>query len=82
MSHGDSISVLEITHKRQARLENSTTNIEEDRISDEAASSVTGDEPMTMTLAEVDDSSDAQYSYKSLMTVWMTPLKDKSAENR
>ena len=77
MSHGDSISVLEITHKRQARLENSTTNIEDDGISDEAASPVTGDEPMTMTLAELDDSSDAQYSYKRLMTAWTTRLKDK-----
>ena len=38
---------------------------------------VTGDEQMTMTLAEVDDSSAAQYSYKRLMTVWTTPLKEK-----
>ena len=27
MSHGDGISVLNITHKRQARLDNRTTNI-------------------------------------------------------
>ena len=32
---------------------------------------------MTIKLAEVDDSSDAQYSYTRLMTVWTIPLKEK-----
>ena len=62
MSHGDSISVLEITPKRQVPQKHYCETLQEDRISDEAASSVTGDEPATMMLAKVDDSSDVQYS--------------------
>ena len=31
---------------------------------------------MNMIFAEVDDSNNAQYSYKRLMTVWTTPLKE------
>ena len=44
------------------RLENTTINFSGDRISDEAASAVTGDEPLTMALAKVDDGSDAEFT--------------------
>ena len=54
--------VLEITHKRQAPRKHWDDFFQEDRISDEAVSFVTGDETTIMTVAEVDDSSDLQYS--------------------
>ena len=55
--------MLEIMYKRQARLEKKYNDyLGSNRISYKAASSVARDKPMTVTLAEVDDSSDAQYS--------------------
>ena len=51
------VVVLEIRTKGK-RLENTGTTFSGDRISDDAASTVTGDEPSTMALPEVDDSSD------------------------
>ena len=47
-----------------------------DRISDEAASAVTGGEPLTMALAKVDGSSAAEFSDRKVedMTVRTTPV--------
>ena len=42
------------------------TNYSGDRISDKAASAVTGDEPSTMALAKVDDSSDVDFSDRKI----------------
>ena len=58
--------MLETTPKRQAPRKERGKYFLGDRISDEAVSSVTGDEPTPMTLAEVDDSGDGQYSDKEI----------------
>ena len=46
-------------HALKARTSN---NFSGDRISEEAASAVTGDEPSTMALAKVDDSNGTEFS--------------------